>query len=495
LEARADWAKVQTTRRLTGVLAVTALLAAGCGGTTAKVGAGAAGIVPASAPALIAVNVDTDSSQWRTVDELASRFPAKAKAMDMFRHALESEKLDWQRDVKPALGSEVDLVWLDFDNNGADVVALMKPDSEAKFDKLVESASNTSDFFRTKIDGWQVMAPRQDLLDQFRRETTSGGTLADRKAFQQAMGAYPDDFLFRAYVDGAAVMSAAERVREPDFQKLLPKLGTLDWVATNLRVTSDGIRWDANAQGTPGSAFKGMSPSRAFAPTLTSQVPKDALAYFAFHGTREMLRGLEQNPLFGDVPEVRRYRNVFQRIGLLLQGENALYVRPSAAGKWPEVTFVAEPAAGTNGVATLDALLKKYRKQMELPALPKRTKVGGTDARVVKTGGPVDIYYANVGKRLVVSTFPAGIKTLAGHPAPLSQSGEYKGALESAGVPLKTQGFVYVNISGGMGYAQRLARLPIPGEVKRNLRPLRSAVEYAATRPSEIQVTFFLRIK
>jgi hypothetical protein len=62
-------------------------------------------------------------------------------------------------------------------------------------------------------------------------------------------------------------------------------------------------------------------------------------------------------------------------------------------------------------------------------------------------------------------------------------------------VPAKTQGFVYVNISGGMGYAQRLARLPIPGEVKRNLRPLRSAVEYAATRPSEIQVTFFLRIK
>jgi hypothetical protein len=30
--------------------------------------------------------------------------------------------------------------------------------------------------------------------------------------------------------------------------------------------------------------------------------------------------------------------------------------------------------------------------------------------------------------------------------------------------------------------------------VKRNLGPLRSAVEYAPSRPSEVEVTFFVRI-
>jgi len=29
----------------------------------------------------------------------------------------------------------------------------------------------------------------------------------------------------------------------------------------------------------------------------------------------------------------------------------------------------------------------------------------------------------------------------------------------------------------------------------RNVKPLRSAVTYAATRPSDLQITFFLRIK
>src|SRR5207248_3286126 len=42
---------VQMMRWLTGVLAATALLAAGCGGTTTQIGSGASSIVPASAPA------------------------------------------------------------------------------------------------------------------------------------------------------------------------------------------------------------------------------------------------------------------------------------------------------------------------------------------------------------------------------------------------------------------------------------------------------------
>ena len=62
-------------------------------------------------------------------------------------------------------------------------------------------------------------------------------------------------------------------------------------------------------------------------------------------------------------------------------------------------------------------------------------------------------------------------------------------------MPAKTQGFVYVNVKGGLDYAQRLASTNIPSGIKKNLQPLRSVVEYAATQPSELQITFFLRIK
>ena len=485
--------------RLAGLLVCLALAVVGCGGT-AGVGAGGADIVPASAPAFIALNTDIDSSQWQAVDALASRFPDKQKALKTFKEGIGSEGISWDNDLKPALGPELDVVWLDFDNDGENFVALMQPDDESKFEKVIAKAGEN--FVHEQVGEWQVLASSQDLIDRFRRESGSGDTLADKHAFQQAMDSYPDDWLFRGYVDGTALMDIARREADPDFRKIFSKLGRLDWFATNLRATSDGIRWDANVHGKPGPAFKGISPTKAFGPSLPHEVPKDALAYATFHGARGAFDRLEDNPIFTDVPEIHRYSALLRRIGLLLEGENAMYVRAAPSGKIPEITFIAEPAPGTNGMATLDRILARYRSQLELPSVPKPTRVAGVPARVfvgVPARGflaePVKVYYANVGRRLVVTDFPAGIKSLKGNPPALAQSREYTGALDDSGMPAKTQGFFYVNVRGGISYAELLAETPIPGEIKRNLRPLRSAVEYAATRPSEIQVTFFLRIK
>ena len=482
-------------RRLAGLCAILplALVVAGCGGTTST-GTGGAGIVPASAPAYIAINTDPDSSQWQTVDDLVKRFPSQGKARKVFHQALNQAGVSWENDIKPALGKEFDFIWLDFRNDGQDFVALTQPKNEAKFEELF-SKDETSDFFHMKFRGWQVMAPSQELLDRFRRESDSGDSLADKGSFKDAMDAYPSDMLLRAWVDGAAVMKEARKDPDPEFQKILPKLGSLDWVAVNLRVTSDGIRFDANVHGTPGPAFKGIKVTRPFRPSLQNVIPKDALLYTAFHGRPGMLTGLEKNALFKDVPELHRYSKLLAHIESIVQGENALYVRAAGSGKIPEITFVAEPAPGTNSMKTLDGILNRYRTQLELPSLPKAVQVAGLPARQLKNP-PVTIYYANVGKRFVITDFPSGIRTLKGAPpASLGQSSEYRSALDSSGMPSQPQGFLYVNFHGGIKYAQRLAGTPIPGEVKRNLNPLRSAVEYAATRPSEIQITLFIRIK
>jgi hypothetical protein len=338
------------------------------------------------------------------------------------------------------------------------------------------------------------MAPSQELVDRFKRESEAGERLADKRAFQDAMDSYPEDSLLRAYFDGATLMEIM-RASDPDpqFQKILRELGRLDWIAANFRVTSDGIRFDANIHGEAGPALKDITPTRPFTPSLQNEIPRDALLYATFHGAKGMLTGLESNPLFTDTPELRRYSNVLRRVESLLQGENAIYVR-AAAGKIPEVTLVTQPAPGTNGMATLDRLLARYRSELELPSRPKASRVAGVPARTLDFG-IVKVYYANVGRRFVVTDKPAGIRALKGNPPSLAQSGEYKGALDSSEMPAKTQGFFYVDVRGGISYAERLAETPLPGEIKRNLRPLRSAVEYVATRPSEVQVTFFLRIK
>ena len=93
-----------------------------------------------------------------------------------------------------------------------------------------------------------------------------------------------------------------------------------------------------------------------------------------------------------------------------------------------------------------------------------------------------------------MTTQPAGILAFAAPSATLSGDQTFKDALDKAGLPDKTQGFLFVNVRGGARLAQRLGSLPIPDDVQRNLAPLRSALEYAVTRPSEVQVTLFVRI-
>jgi hypothetical protein len=255
-------------------------------------------------------------------------------------------------------------------------------------------------------------------------------------------------------------------------------------------VTHEGIRFDTNVHGTAGPALKNVATGKSFTSSLARKVPSDALLFVTFHGAKGMFGALQDNPVFGQTPELKEYAGLLRQVETLLRGENAFYVRPGS-GKIPEITLVTEPAAGTNGMAALDRILAQNRH--ELPAQPKPTRIAGVAARTIPLG-PVGIHYAQVGKNLVVTDSPAAIAALKGNVPSLDLSDEYKGAVKSSGMPARTQGFVYVSFKGGLGYAERLSQTPIPDGIKRNLRPLRSAVEYALTRPSEVQLTLFIRI-
>jgi hypothetical protein len=154
----------------------------------------------------------------------------------------------------------------------------------------------------------------------------------------------------------------------------------------------------------------------------------------------------------------------------LLEGENAIYARPGKG--LPEVTLVATPPKGINGAAVLDRLVKRY------------------------AGGPVSgIYYANVAGKLVVSDQKAALGVVRSGGTSLSDSAEFNQAKDASGMPDKTWSTLYVNIHSTVPYVEKLAHAHIPAEIARNLKPLRSAVEYAASHTHELQISFFLRIK
>ena len=169
----------------------------------------------------------------------------------------------------------------------------------------------------------------------------------------------------------------------------------------------------------------------------------------------------------------------------MLEGENAIYVRPGA--RIPEVTLVSTP--NTLGTPILDRMVTRFAG-----SAPQAQTLGGTRVHAMATHG-VGLYYADVGGKFVVTDQPQGIRMVKTSGKSLSDSDEFQQAKDASGMPDKTWSTLYVNIHTGVPYVEKLAQQRIPAEIARNLEPLRSAVEYAASHTHELQITFFLRIK
>jgi hypothetical protein len=481
-------------QRVGGFFAVLGMAVAlvGCGGTT-NPGAGAADLVPASAPLFVAMDTDLGSSQWHAVDQLANKFPDKQKAIDAAKKEMLKQGVDWDKDVKPALGPETDLVLLDFDHPN-DVVVLMQPKDEQAFERTLKkgNAVDPANFvFHESFRGWMVMADKQAAIDAFKQASDSAkSTLAEDKTFSTAMDKAGEG-LVRAYVNGAKVMAAARKFGGPQVAPYIDKLGTLDWITATVRAKSDGIAYDTTVHGTPGKIFKnGKGPVSDG--SLQRVVPKDALLYFAFHGAKGQLASLKDNPVLSQ-PGFKQFGDVFQGLGSILQGENALYVRAPAGHDLPEVTFVAAPGRGVDGVAVLDRVLGRFSK--EIGGRPRHTTVAGAPARILRSTPWFSLLYANVGGKLVVSNFPSAIRFTKSGGASLSESQSFNDTAKGAGMPDRPSAVLYVDIHSTIPAVERIGQMSIPPDVKRNLKPLQSAVEYAVSRSHEIQVSFFLRIQ
>ncbi|TML85701.1 MAG: hypothetical protein E6G09_05195 [Actinobacteria bacterium] len=466
---------------------------AGCGGTSNHSAAGGADLVPASAALFVAVDSDPSSSQWQTIDALASKFPDKQKAVDSIKQQLRKKGLDWERDLKPALGSELDVVMLDFAHPN-ETVALMQPQDEGAFKQLVKkgnAADPSSQLVSEKFHGWTVMSDKQASIDAFKQASGSATRmLSDDKTFSSAIGKSGDGIV-RAYVNGAKVMAAARNFLGPDAGPYFKKLGTLDWLLMTLRAKSDGIAWDTTVHGTPGKEFKNVS-EHASDGSLQKLVPKDALLYLAFHGSKGMLGGLGNNPILQQ-SGFKGLGDALQQLGRIMAGENALYVRAPGSSDLPEVTFLAAPEGGLDGAVALDSVLNRFAK--ELGGRPHRSVVAGVPVRAIGTGAGVVVRYANVNGKLVVTDLPSGIAFAKNGGKVLADSQEYQDASRSSGLPAKPQVVLYVDIHSTIPLIRRFGNAGIPASVERNLKPLRSAVEYAVNHSHEIQISFFLRIQ
>src|SRR5262245_1601711 len=179
---------------------------AGCG-ESSDVGGGTASVVPEDVAVYAAVDTSFEGEQWRVVRDLLAKFPGgEGKLDDLLEQAAQGAGLDGDADLRDALGPEVAFAVLAAPAGPGEeppVVVITQPDDQTAWEQLVDKGDGVS----AEVDGWQVAAEDEAVLDAY-RDALDGPSLEDSEAFAEAMDGLPVDSLARVYANGKAIASA-----------------------------------------------------------------------------------------------------------------------------------------------------------------------------------------------------------------------------------------------------------------------------------------------
>jgi uncharacterized protein DUF3352 len=477
-----------------------AVVAAGCGGGSGGASSVAgADIAPASAPLFISVNTDFEGDQIKAFRTLLDKFPGSDGLLRMALAELEQEDVDFEQDVKPALGPELDIVLLDLGQGGEapnpEVVALLQPDDPAKLDALLTKDTDGTPTVKEEVDGWTVLAESQASIDRFKQMRSSGGTLADSGRFADAMKGLPDDALVRAYVNADTIVEAYKTAgpvgSAQTFDQLFPN--GVPSVGGTVSAEEGGLRFQATGKTT--------QPTDTFEASLPDELPAGALAYVGFNnlakGVRESLKNAgEANDQFdqqlGQI-ELALGLSIDRDVLPLFEQEGAIAVYPAASGSGvPGIQLVLKVDDQEQAVGTIDKVLARAAQFSSGIPTPRSIDIGGVKAKAVEYQGTT-IIYAGVDGKLVITNAADTIEAMQGSGEKLSDDQTYTSARESADVPGKTSGIFYVNLNSALDLVQPLSeQWP---QVQENVEPLDSFLLYSTADDGRVTVSGFLAIQ
>jgi Protein of unknown function (DUF3352) len=489
-------------------VAALALAAAACGGGDGGDLGSGADVAPASSAFFMSLNTDFESDQWRRAEMLVDRFPGGKDAVRDFLRQLREDEVDFERDVKPAVGPEVDFVILDLDDDDA-VVVLTQPRDKRKFADLVEKADEP--LVTEEIDDWTAAAESREILDRFRKER-GGDSLAKSDPFRDATGDLPDDALAHFFVNSDALTKqiATDETTADERQALecflpgakIPSLGF------SLSAEDKGARFQGTARNEEREA------PEEYEAGLASELPAGALAYVSFRNLAGQLRDAlrcagEANSQFD-----RQLAQVELALGVsldddllpLLENEGALAVYRAPESQLaqnstqvgiPTITLVTEVDDAAKALGTVDTIARRasaFAQQVRVDEVD----VGGVDAKRVTIAGEATLFYAALEGKLVVTSSEEGILGLRENGTRLDDDPVYKRAREAADAPGETAGFAYVNLADGVGYLLRLAEgsgEQVPPHARENLEPLSSLFVYETVGDDELTYEGFLEVE
>jgi hypothetical protein len=468
---------MQTMRVVRAALIATLVLAVvACGSEDVGTGGGPSGATALKAGALVYVEgvTDPDSDQWQQTEDLLRRFPDGERWIAKLRELVADQGVDWEGDVKPALGATTALAVYPKSGASAHVVGLTDPEDPQKTVALVEKLDKAEggDPSVTRIVGDWVFVSDSEVAIDAAVKPDGGSALADEAGFKAAMEKLPDDALTRVYADPAAAVETVGSA-DADVGRSLRMLGLddLDFAGAWAKAKDKGAEVAFAAAGEGSSRLLGTG--EPYTSALLDRVPSDAFAFISFRGeaTTEQLEALRGNPLYAmGVGELERTLGVkLADLVQLFSGEVALYAR--TAVPIPEVTLLLDSDTAEQDREDAARLLRTIAQRL-----------GGT---VTEQGGVTTANFGDFSLHVgaaegaVVLSTSRDVFTRSRSDS-LADSDRYKDALDAAGAPDEYTAIVYVDLAEALALLRDY--LGFTGQEwppqARNLEPLRSLVAW-----------------
>jgi hypothetical protein len=470
------------------------LAAAGCGGDGGSTTLSGAEIVPAEVPLYVSLDTDLESEQWQVAQDLLGEFPGRAELLNEIRRELAADDIDFERDVRPVLGPEVGVVFLDLDDEDSYVV-LMQPKDEAKLNALLEKGDDPP--VHAEIDDWTVFAESQAVLDRFRQER-EGEKLSESSAYEDAVGELPDDALVKLYVGGPRVQAAIREnlAGEGAPRGFAQQFEAFESFAAALTAVGDGVLLEA------GAIVDSDVEIETYEPQLPESLPAGALLYVSFANldepTRRLIEVLED--VIPDFEEQRRQAEHGLGFSIegdllpLLENEGAFAIYPEEPR--PAFVFALEDE-GNEAVRMMD----RFGALVELGegGTKRQHRVGDvTINEIAFTPEGFSIFYATVDGLFVASNDRESVLAPSREEPKLADDPLFQAAREGAAAEGGTIGFLYGNLQDGLPEAFEYAEEQgetVTQKVRENTEPLESFFVSVAQDGNRFELSGFLAIE
>jgi len=489
------------------------------GGDQCPPGDDAIALVPDDAVAYVHLEVDADSGQFQSAQEVAARLPLLTRLAVAEVSSVAGQPIDFDEDVRPWSGGETALAVLPGTGAGEQVLMLEAADEDGArdfSDELLGPAAVSNDIGGTEVlvgedgfstalyEGFLLLGTKAAISEVVDRPV--GADSLEQAPAASVLDRLPSQSLAYAYLSpegarellGAGPLAPLDTFVDADASSGVAAALTADGDYAELAIRSD---LDPDRSATSPGFFAALP---GFEPSLTANVGADALAYLGLGDPASSIDSLREQAAVG-APELLaafdRFEKDLRRDGgisleddliPLLGSEVALSVEPvfgaqeeGAPGTLIRsgTPYVSLIAAGIDETAAATALAELQQPLIDALAteqdgqLPsfEASQIAGVEAQSLFVSPQVDLTYATFADRLVIATNRLGISQARAGDGGLGASDAYAGLTE--GMPDEVSLFAYLNLGGliDLGEQVGLAEDPAYAAFAPDLRNLRAA--------------------